>query len=121
VHHQTLSTLINLSAYDVAFMIWIGYVFAHSPERVPVANTAQTRRWEESLNEIQYPSKPDSLIPMFEGMVDRALSRTPDRMTGLSEVLAKTEGILSRQAAAGASSTHYQTGTLTAQNSASKG
>jgi hypothetical protein len=121
VHHQTLSTLINLSAYDLFVMVWIGYMFARSPERVPVTNTAQTRRWEESLNEIQYPSKPDSLIPMFEGMVDRALSRTPDHVTGLSEVLAKTEGILSRQAAAAGGSTHYQTRALTAQNSTSKG
>ena len=119
VHHQTLTTLINLSAYDVAFMVWIGYMYAPSPERISVASTAQTRRWEESLNEIQYPSNSDSLIPMFEGMVDRALSRTPDRVTGLSEVLAKTDGILSRGAAA--SSAHYQTSPLASQGSTSKG
>jgi hypothetical protein len=34
------------------------------------------QRWEQSLNDIQHPVAPDSLIPMFEGMVDRALSRT---------------------------------------------
>jgi hypothetical protein len=34
------------------------------------------QRWEQSLNDIQHPVAADSLIPMFEGMVDRALSRT---------------------------------------------
>jgi hypothetical protein len=28
------------------------------------------------LSDLQHPLPPDSLIPMFEGMVDRALSRT---------------------------------------------
>jgi hypothetical protein len=120
VHHQTLTTLVNLGAYDAAFLTWIGYVFAHSPERMPANNSAQTRRWEESLTEIQYPSKPDSLIPMFEGMVDRALSRTPDHPTGLSDVLAKTDGILTRQAAAAGASPHYQTRPFATQASPSK-
>jgi hypothetical protein len=123
VHHQTLSTLVNLAAYDVAVLVWIGYVFAHSPERNHVTNSAQTRRWEESLNEIQYPSQPDSLIPMFEGMVDRALSRSPQNPTVLSDVLAKTDGILGRQAAAASasSSSHYQTRPLTPQKVSSEG
>jgi hypothetical protein len=34
------------------------------------------QRWEQSLSDIQHPLPADSLIPMFEGMVDRALSRT---------------------------------------------
>jgi hypothetical protein len=119
VHHQTLSTLMNLSAYDASILVWIGYAFARSPERTPAINSAQTRRWEESLTEIQYPSKPDSLIPMFEGMVDRALSRTPDRVTAISEVLTKTEGIMARQAAA-SSGAHYHTSALTSQGSTSK-
>jgi hypothetical protein len=34
------------------------------------------QRWEQSLSDIQHPLQEDSLIPMFEGMVDRALSRT---------------------------------------------
>jgi hypothetical protein len=121
VHHQAITTLVNLAAYDASILVWIGYVFATSPERGVVTNSAQTRRWEDSLTEIQYPSKPDSLIPMFEGMVDRALSRTPDRPSGLSEVLSKTDGILTRQAAAAGGSSHYQTSPLTTQGSISKG
>jgi hypothetical protein len=34
------------------------------------------QRWEEGLSSIQHPASADSLIPMFESMVDRALSRT---------------------------------------------
>ncbi len=36
----------------------------------------QPQRWEQSLSDIHHPLPADSLIPMFEGMVDRALSRT---------------------------------------------
>jgi hypothetical protein len=34
------------------------------------------QRWEQGLSDIHHPLPADSLIPMFEGMVDRALSRT---------------------------------------------
>lgn len=121
VHHQTLTTLINLGAYDAAILVWIGYVMSKSPERVPAMNSPQTRRWEESLSEIHYPSKPDSLIPMFEGMVDRALSRTPDRNVGISDVLAQTDSVLNRKAAAASATAHYHTSPLAPQGSSSKG
>jgi hypothetical protein len=121
VHHQALATLVNLVAYDSAILVWVAYMFAESPERSLVTNTSQTRRWEDSLTEIQYPSKPDSLIPMFEGMVDRALSRAPERSVGISDVLAQTDGVLNRQAAAAASaSSHYQTAPLVSQGSTTK-
>jgi len=113
VHHQAISTLVNLAAYDLATLVWIGYAFAKSPDRASVINSMQTRRWEESLSEIQYPTQPDSLIPMFEGMVDRALSRAPERNVGIGDVLAQTDGILGRQAAAAAAASHYQTSPLT--------
>jgi hypothetical protein len=35
-----------------------------------------SHRWERSLSDLQAPAQGDSLIPMFESMVDRALSRT---------------------------------------------
>jgi hypothetical protein len=34
------------------------------------------QRWEDGLTAIQHPQTADSLIPMFESMVDRALSRS---------------------------------------------
>jgi hypothetical protein len=37
----------------------------------------QTQRWEQSLADLQPPAvTSDSLIPMFEGMVERALLRS---------------------------------------------
>jgi hypothetical protein len=39
-----------------------------------------SQRWEQSLTELQHPTHADSLIPMFEGMVDRAFSRTGNEL-----------------------------------------
>ena len=43
--------VVNMAAYNCTLLIWLGYTLVKSPAR-------------------------DALIPMFEGMVDRALSRT---------------------------------------------
>lgn len=68
--------LVNTAGYDVCILIWLGYVLLKRTARVPTSNLLTTQRWEQSLTEIQRPASPDSLIPMFEGMVDRALSRS---------------------------------------------
>jgi hypothetical protein len=43
--------------------------------RQATVNRLQTQRWEQSLADLQNPEASDSLIPMFEGMVERALLR----------------------------------------------
>jgi hypothetical protein len=58
-------------------LTWFVYVLVKSPARDAATNLLQSQRWEQSLTDIHHPFPPDSLIPMFEGMVDRALSRTP--------------------------------------------
>ena len=68
--------LVNMAAYNCAILIWFCYVVTKSPAREISANLLRPQRWEQSLTDIQHPVTPDSLIPMFEGMVDRALSRT---------------------------------------------
>jgi len=68
--------LINMAFYNAALLTWLTYVFAKSPTREVNSFLLQPQRWEESLTDIQHPVSADSLIPMFEGMVDRALSRT---------------------------------------------
>jgi hypothetical protein len=68
--------LINMGAYNGALFIWLGYTLAKSPAREAVSTLLRPQRWEQSLSDIQHPLPADSLIPMFEGMVDRALSRT---------------------------------------------
>ena len=72
---QTMN-LVNKFAYNSALLVWFGYVLAESPVRQLSATLLQSQRWEEGLADIQHPLPADSLIPMFEGMVDRALART---------------------------------------------
>jgi hypothetical protein len=76
-HLAELSTgLVNMAAYNLTLLIWLGYVLANSEARDEGGVLLKPQRWEQSLSDIQHPLPPDSLIPMFEGMVDRALSRT---------------------------------------------
>jgi hypothetical protein len=72
-------SIVNMVAYNTSLLVWLGYVAVKSPARDASATLLQPQRWEQSLSDIQHPLPADSLIPMFEGMVDRALSRTrPD-------------------------------------------
>jgi hypothetical protein len=116
--HPDSVALVNMAAYDATILIWMGYMLSRSPERLPADNALQTRRWEESLNGIQHPATAHSLIPMFEGMVDRALARTPETVSAMSDVLSKTDGVLARQAAAAAvsSASPFPARPLTPQN-----
>lgn len=75
LHMETLG-IINMLTFNVAVLVWVGYSFWPNPARETGANRFQTDRWEESLSDLQHPAASDSLIPMFEGMVERALSRT---------------------------------------------
>ena len=68
-------SLINMSVYNASLMIWLGYALVKSPARDATATLLQSQRWEQSLSDIHHPVPENSLIPMFEGMVDRALSR----------------------------------------------
>ncbi|MFY9909146.1 MAG: hypothetical protein WCF22_04925 [Candidatus Sulfotelmatobacter sp.] len=69
-------SLINMSAYNGALLVWLSYMLAKSPARDAGSILLRPQRWEQTISDIQHPLPSDSLIPMFEGMVDRALSRT---------------------------------------------
>lgn len=69
-------SLLNMSAYNCSLVLWLGYVAVKRPARDGALSLLQPQRWEQSLTDIHHPLPADSLIPMFEGMVDRALSRT---------------------------------------------
>jgi len=69
-------SLINMAAYNAALLVWLGYTFVKSPSREAAYTLLRPQRWEQSLSDIHHPLPADSLIPMFEGMVDRALSKT---------------------------------------------
>ena len=84
LNNQTLSSYVNMAAYNLTILIWMGYVLVKSPERELASSLLRPQRWEQSLNDIQHPVAPDSLIPMFESMVDRALSRSNPEPTAAS-------------------------------------
>ncbi len=71
-----LMNMVNMGAYNSTLLIWLWYTMAKSPARDAASTLLRPQRWEQSLSDIHHPLPPDSLIPMFEGMVDRALSRT---------------------------------------------
>jgi len=85
-HLSNLSMgLINMTAYNTTLLIWLGYTLAKSPARDAASTLLRPQRWEQSLSDIHHPLPADSLIPMFEGMVDRALSRTQSVPSAASE------------------------------------
>jgi len=70
--------LFVLAAYNLAIFIWLGYSLSRKSVRVAASNHLQTQRWEQGLTDLQHTVPSDSLIPMFESMVDRAFSRSSD-------------------------------------------
>jgi hypothetical protein len=67
---------ITLVADNAVILIWLGYAVFQRSARMPEATLLASQRWERGLSDLQNPSRGDSLIPMFESMVDRAFSRT---------------------------------------------
>ena len=73
---NTNMSMVNMVAYNSSLLLWLGYVTVRRPARDVSTSLLQPQRWEQSLSDIHHPLPADSLIPMFEGMVERALSRT---------------------------------------------
>ncbi len=94
----TWVNILNMAAYNGRVLVWLGYVAVTRPARDASLSLLQPQRWEQSLTDIHHPLPPDSLIPMFEGMVDRALSRTQTDASASAAALAA--GTASRSAAA---------------------
>lgn len=77
------SSLINSAMYDFAILIWFAYCSLRTAPRDVAPNHLQTQRWESGLADLHVPDNEDgvpadALIPMFEGMVERAFSRGSD-------------------------------------------
>lgn len=75
--HPPMVSLINTTAYSLSILTWIGYALTKTPSREASANVMMSQRWDQSLGDLRNPAAGDALIPMFEGMVDRAFSRAP--------------------------------------------
>jgi hypothetical protein len=70
-------TLAIFATYNAGLLIFLFYSLSNRrSDMVPVL---VPQRWDEALLDINVPqSEADSLIPMFEHMVDQALSKTPN-------------------------------------------
>ncbi len=73
--------LVNMLAYNLAIFVWLAYSFSRQAVRAVAVNRLQTQRWEQGLADLQHPVSSDSLIPMFESVVERALSRSSNLET----------------------------------------
>ena len=73
---QSNFNLVNMVTLILAILVWCGYSLSRKAVRVAAVNHLQTQRWEQGLADLQHPVLSDSLIPMFEGMVERAFSRS---------------------------------------------
>jgi len=67
--------LANMAAYNLGILIWLGYCVVNTPVRQMTGAQLKSQRWDHSLADLQPSVGADSLIPMFENMVDRAFSR----------------------------------------------
>lgn len=67
--------VINMCAYNLAILGWLGYMWRKDCGREPATLLLKSQRWDQSLADLHHPVADDSLIPMFEGMVERAFSR----------------------------------------------
>jgi hypothetical protein len=67
---------LDTSSYCFAVLLWLGYALSKSLSKEASTAPLVSQRWEQSLSDIQHPGPADSLIPMFEGMVDRAFSKS---------------------------------------------
>jgi hypothetical protein len=75
--HQAAMNRANMGVYNLIILIWFSYTLVRCEARKSAANPLQTQRWEEGLAEVQqHPVPADSLIPMFESMVERAINRS---------------------------------------------
>ena len=74
--HQGNFDLINMLSYNFSILVWLAYSFSPVVMRETALNYLQTQRWEQGLADLQHAVPNDALIPMFEGMVERAFSRS---------------------------------------------
>lgn len=75
IHASTLN-FVNMACYNCGVGLWLWYSLMNRKElRIPVL---VPQRWDEALTDLQPPTDSESLIPMFEHMVDRAFSRAQD-------------------------------------------
>jgi hypothetical protein len=66
----------SMAVYNVALLIWATYLFRPALQMCQAESLLKPQRWDMTLTELTHPVEPESLMPMFDAMVDRALSRS---------------------------------------------
>ena len=84
---ETIASVMISSCYDVSLMVWFVYCWIESPMTMAESTRVKTQRWNRGLTEIQHPESAESLIPMFENMVERALARSSAKSPSEEPVL----------------------------------
>lgn len=77
--------IVNMIAYNLSIMVWLGYMKRREEARESSANLLMSQRWDQSFMDLQHPMPADSLIPMFENMVEEAISRAQENSPALTE------------------------------------
>ena len=88
---RTTLNLLNMATYDAAIVTWLVYVVAPATKPGAVPVLLQPQRWDLSLGELTHPAAPESLMPMFDAMVDRAFSKA-GAASGPEEKVAAANG-----------------------------
>lgn len=73
--NPTLLNAASMLAYDISVVVWLCYFALPTAEQRRAEVLLQPQRWDLSLSELTHPAAPESLLPMFDAMVDRALSK----------------------------------------------
>jgi len=72
---QGLVNFVDLLSCNLAITTWLVYCAGRSIATADTQRVLTSARWEQGLSDLQTVPSSESLIYMFEGMVDRALSR----------------------------------------------
>lgn len=76
--HGMTTTLINMISYEVSLVVWLVYPLLYKYQNTTPILVPQ--RWDEALMELQPHKEAESLIPMFEHMVEQAFSKTHEQI-----------------------------------------
>jgi len=75
--HGTTTNLIDMIAYEASLLLWMVYSVYH--QFATIVPVLVPQRWDDALMEIQPRNDAESLIPMFEHMVEQAFSKAQDQ------------------------------------------
>lgn len=111
--HTATANLIDTSAYSLSILTWMGYALLKTTSREESSKLLMSRRWDQGLSELRNPVAGDSLIPMFESMVDRAFSRAPAEAEHAEvEVNVKDKHIVHKMTVTGQAASSFSAGAL---------